>query len=381
MLHNGFINQRRCAINRHASLKLSILPGIMILAMVLTGCGLGGATPTPTSRPTAIVYTATPRSTPLPEVAQAAPVGDSTRPISILFVLPQNRRDDDVTRAQNALEDHLNSELGLAFEVSFLNNDTEALTELCSGRPAAVWASAFTLIAAERACGAKPGLAEVHGEGRSATVGETAEILIRMDFTNISALAGRVFCRVDEDFTSDDYLIHWVYPGLVMAAGGVNPTTDLRAVRTFPDEAALVRAIYEGHCTAAAITPGQFQDLVDEVEDELEVRDVRDIVKQLLRAEDTRLPADTADWDGYPEGVIPYDGLIFPSDQTISPTVRAQIINSIADFAESRNGRGLLEDILDADAVLRVGGDSETDYYAAFRALLTQARWDMAHSE
>lgn len=320
--------------------------------------------------------TATPRSTPLPDVPEVPPLGDDQRPIALVFVLPEP--DSDAREVKDDLETRFNRD-DLAVDIQFVDDELEALKVVCNGTsqgyPAAVWASAFTLIAAERQCDALPGLAITRGRAPRLTVGTTGELVARVNINSISALAGQPFCRIDaQDFTS------WILPGLLLAAEGIDPLTGLSQIRDYPDNLSMLRAIYHGDCVAASLPPGEFEDLLDELTNQLNAEGqpitlsgLQELIKVISPAGDTSMPSNTATWEGYPGGVVPYEGLIFPSNAVIAAPLREQMIEVIADFADSSTGRALLTDILDAASLI----ETDTGSYANFRTLMERARWAM----
>ncbi|MBN1680603.1 MAG: PhnD/SsuA/transferrin family substrate-binding protein [Anaerolineae bacterium] len=330
--------------------------------------------------------TPTPRSTALPLAADAPTLGDPERPISINFVIPEDDRDSNVIGAKNDLEAYLEDQLDLTVNVGFLENDSEAIKDVCSGRPTAVWASPFSLVAAEQTCGAVPGLSITRGRSTRETIGTTIEIVAHTDISSLSILSGWIFCRIDaQDVDS------WVFPSLLMASEGVNPFIDLGGVQDYPDNEAMLLAIYNGECAAAGMPPGEFDTLVDTLASELTTGenpvtrdDIRNIMCVIRPAADVAFPGNMEAWQGYGRNMIPYEGLIFPPDSALPPALREQIAESILDFADSSQGEGLLRDVLDASQIIKVLPDASNnyaDYYAAFRSTVIQAKWDMTFSE
>ena len=343
----------------------------MILALVGVGCG-NNSSPEAT-RPASSRATPTPRSTALPEVADAPALGETGREITVMFVLPESDR----VNTRNDLDRFLEDELDLGFEVERAENDSEALAAICNGhegRPAAAWVSAFTYIAAEAQCGAIPVLAVTVGRAPRFAVGRTADIVARNNLNTVGQLAGQTFCRIDsQDFTS------WIFPSLVMAGQGVNPLSDLGAIKDYPDNLALVRAIYERDCAAAALPADELDDVLDELADELDPdEDAADTMKILAPAGDIFLPASVDNWDGYDTNVIPYEVLVFPPDAMLPAALRDAISTTILDFFEDRSaGTSRLDNLLTATGIVAV----DPAHFDAFRSLLTRARWDMTFTD
>jgi ABC-type phosphate/phosphonate transport system substrate-binding protein len=306
-------------------------------------------------------------------VAQAPALGETGREITIMFVLPES----DKVNNRNELDLFLEDELDLGFEVIRAENDSEALAAICNGyedRPTAAWVSAFTYIAAEAQCGAIPALAVTVGRAPRLEVGRSADIVARNNINTIGQLAGQAFCRIDsQDFTS------WIFPSLVMAGQGIDPLSDLGAIKDYPNNLALVRAIYERDCVAAALPADELDELLDELADELDPdEDVADTMKILAPAGDINLPASAANWDGYDTNVIPYEVLVFPPDAMLPAALRETITTVILDFFEDRSaGTSRLDNLLTATGVVAV----EPAHFDAFRSLLTRARWDMTFAD
>ncbi|MBN1201195.1 MAG: PhnD/SsuA/transferrin family substrate-binding protein [Anaerolineae bacterium] len=377
-------NCGRCIINRRASFWLILAAGAVLLALVAAGCSndQGETGPVVTRPPTAIPPTPTPRSTALPDVPNVPLLGDNQRPIALLFVLPDGNDDSKAVDAKNALRDYFR-ELDITIDVQFVEDDAVALKAVCNqseeGYPTAAWVNPFTMIIAQDKCEAVPVLTVNRGSGRALSVGQTADIVSRADVSSISGLRSLAFCRLGaDDFTS------WVFPSLVMASQGVDPLTDLSAVHDYPNNLSMLRALYDGDCSAAAFPPDELENLLDELADELHDEDenfvpgtLDETIKVLRSAGDASFPTDAERWQGFESGVIPYDGLVFPPERIIPADLRQQIVEGILDFADSRAGQGLLDDILDASGFVEVAPDD----YRAFHSLIVQAKWDMTFAE
>ncbi|GIV82102.1 MAG: hypothetical protein KatS3mg051_1456 [Anaerolineae bacterium] len=167
---------------------------VWMLSAVLMACGGADDSRRPTRVPTRIPPTPTLRSTALPEVAEAPAIGDAERPITILFAVPQERRTSATRQVAQQLAQHLNDSLGLSFEIE-LSDENSALDLLCSGAPALAWVSAFTYAAAKQECDVTPLLAVKRGRSPTFTIGQSAEIVARIEITDLSQMAGRTFCR------------------------------------------------------------------------------------------------------------------------------------------------------------------------------------------
>lgn len=348
------------------------------MSMILAACGIGDS-PDPTPRPpTAIPPTSTPRSTPLPEAPLPPEVGSDERPIALYFVLP-----DDTPRSQARLlaEDvsvALKDE-GVSSTIEFVNNETEAFEALCNhterGNPAAAWVGPFTWVSAREACNAIPVLALAKGTGTNATIGSSSEILAQPEIDAIEGLADTEFCRISAlDDTS------WIIPALLMSSEGVDPFTDLAAVADYPDSLALLEALYNGECDAAAFPPDELEDLQEALIERLDrggtnlsQRELANALPVLSPAGDTSLPSDLKGWEGYDDTVIPYRLLAFPADVVIPANQRDAIRSALLDFFNDRvDGPGRTRAMLDGSEVFRAGPDQ----LDAFAQRVQRAKWD-----
>jgi ABC-type phosphate/phosphonate transport system substrate-binding protein len=308
-------------------------------------------------------------------VSPVAQLGSEDRPLTLAFVLPIDDRDTQTAAAANDLETWLLGELGVTVSVTFVNNDSEALRAICSetedASPTAAWVSAFTVMAAESACGAEPVMGIVRGTGTRAAVGTAVELVGRAGLAALDALRGQAICRV----AGEDDLSTWIYPTLLLTGAGVNPFTDMPAPREYESAADVVRAIYDGDCPAAALPPDVYDDALDDLESSLTgvSREQIEAAFTILRPAGDPAPPRGASWSGYDTNVIPYDALVFPPSSVLPNELREQIVAALSEHAESRDGRDLLDTVLDASAVIAVdAGD-----FGAFRAVVNQANWDM----
>jgi hypothetical protein len=355
----------------------------LLLVFVAAGCGGGNNQNTGglVRPPTSIPPSPTPRSTPLPEAPGLPALGSIERPVVILFAATGGEVQNTARQAGNDLEDRLAGEIGITFDVRFVN-ETEALKAICSGSPTAAWVSAFTYIAAEKQCGAVPVLAVKRGRGARVSIGTTADIVAQSGLTTLSQLRGLTFCRIDGE---DD--VSWIFPSLLLAGVGVNPITDLKPALDYPDNKAMIRAIYEIKCSAAALPSGEFRDILDQLPGEISTTekpvstdDLDNAINVIVPAGDVSLPSNLSNWQGYDTNVIPYEALILSPRimEDIPKATRDTIIQTIADFFNDRTaGTQRSDRLLSATGVFEVTSAS----YDAFRTLLTQAKWDMTFTE
>jgi ABC-type phosphate/phosphonate transport system substrate-binding protein len=241
---------------------------LIVLALLLVSCrratGVQGpliqATPTPT-----------PRSTPLPPVATVVPPGTEGSPIRMVIRPPGSAvarsliTDFQVGR----FEDALLEESGLAVDVTVVDRYAEALAALCDSTPTQVtvaWLDGVSYHAAlAQNCGS-PALQIVRGNRD----GEVVQIVTHRQsaVSGVQGLRGSAFCRIGVD----DYLT-WLAPSLLMQGRGVNPVTGLGSVTDYTDVDALMEAVADRSCGAAAISEREFEALSSALRSELRVLD------------------------------------------------------------------------------------------------------------
>lgn len=280
----------------------------------------------------------------------------------------------------NELERELADETDLEVTVELADEST-ALQALCSGRPVAAWVSAFSFVKAHETCGALPALAITRGTLPRVNTGTSAMIIAPSTETDITTMAGKVFCRSAEH----ELDITWVLPSLLLASAGINPVTDLAEIKDLPDDIILGMALLEGVCNAAALPPGQFDDFLEDLAERMstETKPIRvsDLEKRLtvlVESGATVFPADADDWEGYPANVIPYEVLVFAPEASLPASLRSTMSDSLeAFFTDRTSGTARARDLLDADGIIAV----DLEDFAAFRELLVNAKWDMTFSE
>lgn len=349
--------------------------------LVLAACG-GDAGPQPTRIPPTIESTPTPRSTALPEVdAVVAAPGDADRPIVIQIALFGDNVPSATRRAGIELQNELRTALDLAINVEFVN-ETVALESLCSGKPYAVWASAFTYAAANAQCDVNPELAIQRGRAPEATIGRSAEIITLTEITELSGLGGRTFCRSLEH----DLFSTWIYPSLLLRSHGIDPINGLGLLLDYPDDLSLLFALYEGDCSATALPPGIMEDhlvdialLASTEQNPVTLSDVEDRLHVLVTAGNTAAPVGTADdLQVFEPNTIPYGQFIRPANTALPEDISEDLTSTMVDFfADRTEGAERLNTLLDATALVPVDQTS----YANFLALVENSGWNMAYIE
>ena len=204
------------------------MTGLICLALLVTSCRRLPYAP-PTVKPT---ITPTPRSTALPPIPTAVPLGSTRNPLHIVFVAPpdvasQATPEADATEEPTAAQAAADVEKALldaaqiTVKVDVVNSDAEALTALCAspkGTVSAAWMGGLAYAAAfAQECGSAA-LQIERGTGSGST-GDQARIITGSEkVTGIADLADHTFCRLGY---SDMY--SWLIPSL-MIHNGVLPT-------------------------------------------------------------------------------------------------------------------------------------------------------------
>lgn len=274
----------------------------------------------------------------------------------------------------------MSEETDLTFTVTFTDENT-ALAALCSGAPTLAWTSAFTYAAARRQCEVEPLLAARRGRAPTFEIGQTSEVVGRADITALEQLAGQTFCRS----APQDTTTAWVIPALLMGSQGVNPFIDLDIVRDYENDQALVRALYDGECAAAALRAGDFEKALlalaqeaQTAEEQLPTYDeLTAALHVIVPAGDTTAPANPSQWTGVPASVIPYEVLVAAPGNALPQPIRdsAETV-LIAFFTDRIEGTTRARRLLAADGVFAV----EARHYRSFLAMLADAGWDMAYT-
>lgn len=322
----------------HYVTRHTLLAAVLIALFFLAGCR-----PQETAVQSApvVLATATPRSTPLPEVATAIPAGVEGNPIQMVIYSAAPRA---AANFASRFETALVEASGVAVEVLIVDRYAEGLAALCDsagGKVSVAWVDGLTYMAAiAQGCG-EPVLLVERGRGRNAHTGETGVLIANSDrsFSSVAQVEGDTVCRLGyEDFWT------WMVPSLVMQARGVNPTTDLEAINDYADLEALIQAVADGDCDAAGI------------------------------------PVAALDGDEPPEGVsilettveFPYPVLMFPPQLPLG--ARVQLTEGLLAMADDTNSARILQGLMEQDALLPV----TTEDFADFTAFLERTGLDFA---
>ncbi len=258
-----------CAINTR--LRVALVFAAALLALLLPACRREAQVTAPVVRATPLP---TPRSTPLPPVATVAAPGSAESPLRMALVAADAARlsetDTDGLDAAARFERAIFDESGLVIELVPVDTPAGALSALCEsapGRAAVAWLDGVAYWAAlARSCGV-PALQVERGEPNPQTGVPVVIVADRnLGLAGVGPLAGRTFCRLGLDDVES-----WLAPALALRAAGVDPVEELGAVRDYADYDSLLSAVADGECAAAGLTEARFDQLPDEVRDELRV--------------------------------------------------------------------------------------------------------------
>jgi ABC-type phosphate/phosphonate transport system substrate-binding protein len=294
----------------------------------------------PVAQPTA---SPTPRSTPLPTLPGSVALGDPANPIQIAIMPAES---DIASDAVENLEADLLARTAYTVRIVTVDTEADAIQQMCdsfSGPVTAAWLSGIGYwTARSRNCG-QPLLWIERGSGSNAASGETVVIVARQGgaVTSLNALRGRNFCRIDSaDLTS------WIVPSLMLGASDVDVVRDLKSVRNYPDNAALLAAVADGGCDAAAVPTA--------VLEEADSAD-RERLIELATSES-----------------IPYLLLVVPIEVTLG--VRAMLGAALLDIATDRQTAALLRPFLGQTRLQSVTPDDLT----AFETFMTRSGLDFS---
>lgn len=213
--------------------------------------------------------TLTPRSTPLPTLEPTLAPGSEDSPIQMAIVRSGGARTaNSLNRAANAVAEALLEETGFIVEVEIVQTDADAVAALCNaltGAPAVAWVSGIGYAAlSAQECGV-PALVVERGTGRQLTTSQEVQIVVNrtLGISELAGLAGRTFCRLGyNDLNS------WLVPVIMLRGAGVS---NLPNAVDSTDVEAMIAAVAEGDCDAAAVTAADFDRFGDDVEDSVRV--------------------------------------------------------------------------------------------------------------
>lgn len=235
------------------------LLGAIFLLLTLAACG-GNVEPTPTVPPRP---TATPLSTPLPDVATAIPAGfNEDNPLRLVIVPADENAAEDLVAE---LEAQLAGRTDLALEVELADSQPEALAAVCnssSGAVTAAWVDGLTFAAAvAEECGV-PALQIQRGTERRPETGEAGVLLFNTEATGEGAtldiVPDNTFCR-----TRYTDLYSWVVPTMMLRGAGFD-ITDLNDIDERADYDELVAGVSTGTCVVIGLPERTWEAYVDD---------------------------------------------------------------------------------------------------------------------
>lgn len=314
---------------------------MVVLALLLSSCRrFGGGEPT--ARPT---LTSTPRSTALPPVATAVPLGAADNPIRMAFVVEDSRA---VTSAITDLEAALLEESGLNVIIERVDTDAEALAALCAspnGDVTVAWLNGVAYAAAyAQGCGTAQ-LQIQRGERASAVSGDEARIIVRanLEAGSVGDLAETEFCRLGYDD-----LYSWLIPSLMLRSAGVTSTA-LEVINDYGDDAETMLAdVVAGTCDAAGISASQFETLADAA--------IRSGARTLQESV-----------------TVPFAVLLYPEQLSLGE--RTALTDALVALGNGTRST-LLEPLLDQDEVIIASDDD----FSSLRNFLNRAGIDLAEA-
>ena len=229
----------------------------MLLALTLAACG-GDVVPTPTVPPPP---TATPFSTPLPDIPTAIPAGfNEGNPLRLVIVPADADAADDLI---DEFEAQLAGRTTLALEVELVDSQSEALAAICnsgSGQVTLAWIDGLTLAAAlGQECGVP--ILQIQREVDDDTqTGEASVMLFNSEAiaatevsaedgepNEFSAVPSNTFCRIS--YTN---LYSWIIPTMTLHGAGFD-IADLVDVDERADYDELIAGITTGACGVTAL--------------------------------------------------------------------------------------------------------------------------------
>jgi phosphonate transport system substrate-binding protein len=232
----------------------------------------------------------------------------------------------------------IEEETGLIIETNVATEYAGVIEAMCSDPVKAHIGSLATfayVLAHERGC-ANAVLVSV----RFGSPSYNGQIIVRADsgITDLSQLAGKVFCRPDPLSTSG-----WIIPQLDLLAAGVNPDTDLQVLDAGSHDA-VVAAVYNGECDAGATYVDARTNLQEEHPDVLEVLEVI---------------ATSVD--------IPNDGVQFVPG--LDQDIQDQIVTSLVNMLDTEEGLQALDTAYQWTGLQKI----DDSFYDPFRQLLDAA--------
>ncbi|MFP4430177.1 MAG: phosphate/phosphite/phosphonate ABC transporter substrate-binding protein [Spirochaetota bacterium] len=260
----------------------------------------------------------------------------------IVWALVPSGETQEIVAGADELVAMLEEETGLYFESIVATDYSGVIEALASDPPAAHMAALNTfgaILAAER------GVAEVAlvavRRGRAFYDGQ---IVAAADsgITSLADLEGRTFARPDPNSTSG-----WIVPQIVLAAAGVDPSSDLEVLDA-GSHPAVISAVYSGSADAGS----SYIDARTAIQD-----DNPDVMDKVVVVEEF--------------GPIPNDGIQFSTE--MDPEMVETITQAFLDIAATEEGAAAMDSVYSWNEVVRQGDD----FYDPFRQILEASGFDI----
>lgn len=273
---------------------------------------------------------------------EAPELGTEENPI-IWALVPSGETQEIIAGADDVVA-MLEAETGYVFEAVVATDYSGVIEALASDPPAAHMAALNTfgaILAAER------GVAEVAlvavRRGRPFYDGQFVA-RAGSGIESVADLAGRTFARPDPNSTSG-----WIVPSIVLAANGVDPTTDLEQVLDAGGHPAVIAAVYSGSADAGA----SYIDARTAVQDQY-----ADVMDEVIVIDEF--------------GPIPNDGIQF-STQMDSAMVET-ITQAFLTIAATEEGAAALDSVYSWNELI----EQDDSFYDPFRQVLEASGMDLA---
>ncbi|MDZ4769320.1 MAG: PhnD/SsuA/transferrin family substrate-binding protein [Chloroflexota bacterium] len=230
---------------------------LLVVVLLLVGCRRG-AEDQVAARPTTAV---TPRSTHLPPVPTAVPVGSEDNPLQVMLLPSESGRSQRaITQAADDLQPALAAASGLTIELTLADSDADVLAALCASTPESVtvgWMSGVGYAAAAAADCGTAALQVARGAADGARTGDDVTLVVNRD-ADIAAIAdidGKTFCRLD----AADLQTNLIPSVMLRASSGETPVTPLETT-DYDDLDTLIDALVAGECDAAGMSAAAYDE-------------------------------------------------------------------------------------------------------------------------
>lgn len=194
---------------------------------------------------------------PVSQEALAQRDGSADKPLRVLLI-PADGGTEDGTRSDfKPLFDALSETTGLTFEVHTGQSYAAVIEAMCGGLAEIAWFGPLSYLEArDRGCAELLAMEERNG---SATYYAGLFVAADADVENVEALAGH-----DIALGSPHSASSFAYPLAMIAAAGLDPVADLRAIRLTGSHASSLMALRSGQVDAAGASFVSFERAVNQ---------------------------------------------------------------------------------------------------------------------